>query len=965
MPEEALFALAWTVPLTPADRLREPRDGDTPEGTGTMGATTAAEGTVALTREVASTGATPWLRLAFHTPAPLLQNADRLAAELEAAAQVARRSPPGTWFTIRWAAAPAEVAEGDTDAARELAFLIKRASAAITGAAREGRVASPTLPLSPVALDALYAEDVAAYLDALTLPPASLPDLEPTLEALLRLDPGKPTVVDARPLPDEPAEALPLAARDATAGISLTLFQTDRPDAAAFAPFRVLAREFAGDLEPDPYSTPTGTPANTSDPAGWAFVRGEDLGLRVIAPVSQREREDGELTLTFSDVTLRDPARVPFDGRNPIPLAGVSRSRDGFRLQVANPGPVVVLRLERPSMQELAGEGGLAEELTVASERQIPVEEILRRLQAFEDDQTRRLDHYQATNRTHLRFQFGTGTQTLETTFEGDFFFRQGEGFDWAWQSFYVNGVRWRKKKIPEIPLIRPEKAAAMPLEILFTPEYLYRLRGTETVDGRDAWVVEFRPRGEVEEGRSLYQGTVWVDREVYARLKTRSVQIGLEGDVISNEETVFFQPLSEDGQPAPWGADAFVLPTRTTGQELLSILNGTVVVEKETLISDLVLNGSGFERERQEVLSSDVTMVRDTEKGIRYLVKDKETGERVVQTEQDRDRIFLGGGVFFDESLDYPLPLGGINYFSFDFRGSGAQVNAFFAGALLTLDYADPSLFGSRFDGGVDAFALAIKTSDELFRDNREIPQEKIQQRTGNVEFTLGRPLGSFVKVSLEAGLRYIEYSRADETAEDFILPRDHIDRSLSLDLRYSRQGWRAGIDAGFHSRSDWEPWGLPGGDDFDPEDEDYLRYGASVGKNWYLPNFRKVGAELEWAGGQDLDRFSKYELGFFSDIRVHGYQSDRVRAEEVVAGHFTYGFEVGQFLRLDGVLDVASANDKEFGLQDEFLAGFGIAGTFQGPWATLVNLDVGTPIAGPDNGVSVFVVFLKLLDW
>lgn len=946
LPDDVLLAVAWTIELSPRDLDASPSD-------------EAATGELAA--GLSGLAATPWLRLSFSTPAPLLRNPDHLARELEAAARVARRAPPGTWFAIRWAAAPDAVAQGDPEAARELAFLIKRASAAITGASREARVVSPVLPLAPEALEVVYSEDVAAYLDALALPPEPIETLQPALEALLRLDPGKPTVVDARPSPEVAAEALPPAARDAAAGISLTFFETETPTAATFAPFRVLAREFAGDLDPDPYSTPAGA----ADPAGWAFVRGEDLGLRVIAPVTAEEQDYGELTLTFSDRTLRDPARVPLDGRDPIPLAGVRRTRDGFELRVADPGPVAVLRLERPSLEEMAGEGGLAEELTVEAERRMPVEEILRRLQAFEDDQSRRLEHYRANNRTHLRFQFGTGTQTLETTFEGDFFFRQGEGFDWAWQTFYVNGVKWRRKKIPEIPLIRPEKATALPLEILFVPEYDYRLRGTATVEGRDTWVVDFRPTGEVEEGTSLYQGTVWIDREIYARVKTRAVQLGLEGEVISNEESVFFQPLREDGGETEWSRDAFILPVRTTGQELLSILNGTAVVEKTTVLSELRLNGEDFERERQEVLDSEVTMVRDTDQGIRYLVKDEDTGERVVQTEPDEDRIFFGGGVFFDDSLDFPLPLGGINYFSFDFRDTGAQVNAFFAGALLTVDYADPSIFGSRFDAGVDAFALAVKTSDELFRDNREIPGEEVEQRTGNVEFTLGRPLGNFVKVSLEAGLRYIGYSRADDTAEDFVLPRDHIDRSLSLDLRYSRQGWRAQVDGSFHSRSDWEDWGLPGSGDFDPDDEDYLRYGVSLGKNWYLPKFRKVGAELEWVSGEDLDRFSKYEFGFFSDIRVHGYQSDRVRAEEAVAGHFTYGFEVGELLRVDGVIDTALADDEETGLEDEFLAGVGIAGTFVGPWGTIVNLDLGTPVAGPDSGVSVFLVFLKLLDW
>ena len=83
--------------------------------------------------------------------------------------------------------------------------------------------------------------------------------------------------------------------------------------------------------------------------------------------------------------------------------------------------------------------------------------------------------------------------------------------------------------------------------------------------------------------------------------------------------------------------------------------------------------------------------------------------GERVVKEGFDTNKLFALGGVFYDDALDYPLPLAGVNYFTFDFKGTGKQVNVFFAGALLTANIAEPRLFGSRFDAGANAFALAI----------------------------------------------------------------------------------------------------------------------------------------------------------------------------------------------------------------------------------------------------------------
>src|SRR6185295_6569547 len=401
-------------------------------------------------------------------------------------------------------------------------------------------------------------------------------------------------------------------------------------------------------------------------------------------------------------------------------------------------------------------------------------EEILRRLQAFEDAQGRRLDHYSATNTTSLRFQPVAGAQTFEATLQGPFFFSPKTGSDWAWQTLYVNGVRWRGKQLPEIPLIQPEKAAALPLEIHFPKEYRYRLRGTDTIDGRDAWVVDFAPAGPGEAGK-LYQGTVWVDRQTYARLRTRAVQIGLEGEVLSNEETLHYSPIDANGNPAPWAASSFVLPLRLVGQQILSVVNSTTVVERETRLTEVRVNAPGFEEARKQVESSDVTMVRDTAKGLRYLVKD-EQGERVVKEGFDTSKLFLAGGVFYDDAMDYPLPLAGINYFSFDFKGTKKQVNVFFGGALLLASAAEPRLFGSRFDLGANVFGIAVPVTDSLFRASGEDKTQDVKQLPATFRLKLGHPIGSFAKVRAEYELLSLNYQRTDDTAKDFVLPSDNL---------------------------------------------------------------------------------------------------------------------------------------------------------------------------------------------
>jgi len=899
---------------------------------------------------LASTGATPWVRLVFRTPGPLLEHVDRLQAELEATATLAASRPaPGTRYQIVWRP---EGSEGAVPSSAEYAFLVKRASVAVTGEDPDALVVSQPLPVDDGWLDTFYGQEIAAYLDALAVAPTPDAALASFRAEATRLDPGKPVVLDGAPWPDPVERALAAAAAAREAGFDQVLFAAPAGglDPAAAAPLKILANEFRGELSPDAGTRPSGAAG------AWSFVRGEDLSLRVVVePPAGADR----LTLRFDDPLLRGADLVLGDGEA-IPLGGVRRTATGLEVRVADPAPALVLRLDRASIAELEG---VEEELTVETDRTIPVEEILRRLQAFEDAQNRRIRHWRAVNSTSLRFQAGSGIQTIDATFEGDVFFRPGQPWDWAWQRFYVNGVLWTGKRIPELPLLQPEKAAAMPLEILFTKEYRYTLRGTESVRGRDTWVVDFEPTVAVEPGRTLFRGTVWVDRATSARVRTKAIQLGLEGDVLSNEESIEYFPVDAGGTPAEWAAAAYVLPLRTVAQQTYSIVNTAAVVEKEVRFSEVEVNGPDFDARREEVLASSATMVRDTDLGMRYLVpvEGGAPGEREVKEGFDTKKLLLVGGVLYDESLDFPLPLAGLNYLDLDFRGKDRQLNVFFAGVLGIVNYADPSLFGSRFDFGSDAFAIAISTSDQLYRDGVEQPLEEVKELPARVTLNLGLPIGSFFKVGTSYQLAYAGYSRGDDTADEFVLPSDHVRHELHLTAQYARGGYRLNLQTVFAKRSKWEPWGLPGAE-FDPDTKDYQTWGATVGKTWHLSGFKKIGLELGYVGGERLDRFSKYQFGYFGDTRVQGYQSGKIRAEEAWLAHLKYGFEIGQLLRLDGVADAAWATDEEGGLDNELLAGVGVQGSFQGPWETLVQIDVGTPVAGPDSGVFAYVAFLKL---
>ena len=909
-----------------------------------------------LARAVDDAGGIPWIGLVFSTPDPLQRNLEQLGEELKAAADLAAGAPAGTYFQVLWRPAGAP---GAPFSPSSYAFLLKRAAVALTGAQAQARVVTAPLPEDSATLTTFYAEEVAAYFEVVALAPPAGADGDTTLKnavaTLAKLDPGRPLVLDALPAPEELGDVLRDTARASAAGIDLTLFSTPALESRRLGPFIVLAREFAGDLSLDPGSAPEGAAE------AWAFVRGKDLALRVIvvSPAAALAPGAAPLRLHFKDAELRRPTRFPFTSATVPPAVG-QVAPSGLDLEVADPGREFVLGFERATRAET---GGVAEHVDVSAKHEITVEEILRKLQAFEDAQNRRIDHYSAINTTHMRFQVTAGAESIEAAFAGPMFWTRQTGSDWAWQTLYVNGVKWRSKTLPEIPLIQPEKAAAMPLEIQLSRQYRYTLRGSEDVDGRPAYVVDFAPSGRAGERGKLYRGTVWIDHQLFCRLRSRAVQVGLSGEVSSNEETLLYTPVDEQGHAAPWTAPTFVMPLHLLAEQILSVLNEPTLVERETFLTDLAVNGAAFEEQRKTVESSDVTMVRDTPAGLRYLVKDQ-SGDRVVKSRLAESKLFAVAGLFYDDSLNYPLPLVGINYFSLDFRHTGDQLNLFFAGPLLTLDFADPRLGGShsRFDGGASLFALAVPFTDNVYRNGKESVPEEVKMLPANFALKLGRTIGDFWKFNFSYGLLSSTYTRNSNTAHDFVLPRDNFLSSLGGGFSFAREGYTFTAGGSWSTRSRWSLWGLPGNTEFNPNQRSFERWNTAFAKNWYFSHFQKLSAEVDYVNGSHLDRFSSYQFGFFGETRIHGFKTDSVRAERAELSHVSYGIEIGSLFRIDGVFDAALGTDREAGMVNRFLAGTGVVGTVVGPWETVINLDVGVPVAGPTSGIVLYLVALKL---
>src|SRR4029077_1762353 len=111
-------------------------------------------------------------------------------------------------------------------------------------------------------------------------------------------------------------------------------------------------------------------------------------------------------------------------------------------------------------------------------------------------------------------------------------------------------------------------------------------------------------------------------------------------------------------------GRDIHLL-TRLVGRQIMLIAGRNILVERGVSFEAFQLNPNDFQAQREAARAGERIMYRDTDEGLRYLVK--RDGVRVVQAATTTATAGLMG-ITYDPSYDYPLPLIGIDYLNFNF---------------------------------------------------------------------------------------------------------------------------------------------------------------------------------------------------------------------------------------------------------------------------------------------------------
>lgn len=838
-------------------------------------------------------------------------------------------------------------------------YLLRKAAAGARAAAPQARIVFAAFPGAPPELISaearlLLSEENMAYLDLIAIASG---ERTPAAEIRAAIDDvafGKPALVELDSSGVlSPGALLAAAARLAPENVPFVVVSPAWPPADDAALER-FAGVVAGDFGPDARAASAVVP-DASPRDAFRLVSGTDLGGVVLVPGTR----DGASAPAGAVVLTLDA--TPYASAEILELAtGASKKLEipagavpaRLTLSLAK-GPLAVRLAAREKVPAEAPKAMVG----VAAVRGLTAEEILAQHQAWRAARDTRWRTLSAKNSLSMRFRFANFGNTLDLTLAGPFFYEKGAGFDWAWQDAYFNGVRWRGKKLPELPLLQPEKVSDMPLALTLDDTYRYALAGEDTVNGVACWALDFEPRIAATD-KPVYAGRVWIARDTFAAVRVRTRQLNLTAEIQAVDETADFTEV-----PARDGGPPLRLPTRTTGQWILKTFSRTTVIERESVLTDIRLDDPSFGADREKTFASKDTMVRDTEKGVRYLEKTKDGGRRVTQ-DAKHGRLFGLGGLFYDGSYDYPLPLLGVYWIDLDASKRHDQFQVLFGGVLLAASWSQPRLFGSPVDVGVDAFGIAIRGTDALFAGGEEDRTQRVKSRSFAAAFKAGVPIARHLKLTGTVSETHRDYAAdEDETSPDYVIPSNHWLTRLEGQLVWDWRGWALTGRWAWNKRSTWNPWGFAGSPEYDPGKDAYTTWGAELQKDFHLPRFQRVRASVGYVGSDNTDRFSKYTFGFYGGTSLRGFRSGALRAEEAVTSKVAYGYVVGSAFRLEAIYEDARIKDRAQGLDWAYFSGAGISGEFAGPWATLVRLDAGTPVSGRNRGGKSFVLSLNVL--
>jgi hypothetical protein len=830
-----------------------------------------------------------------------------------------------------------------------IAFALRAAATEVRAASEGAQVAVSGPEDAPGTVGTVMTRDLAPYVDLIAAPSTDI--AERAMAAVEHDDPGIHAVVTGVDLPADADGAAAAFARAivATLGTRIVSVAVRPGDAGggAVRALRWMAPLLSGAIE-------------VLDPGAAQLSIRNDDGADGLALSRGKLLFDND---TLSTLLVYDapPAPTSLSVTATVPVEGTPRYADladlGWKTAegYARDGAVVRIHVPRPGRPVLvnfnadAPADSFAARTGVSAARQLRVEEIVARQRQEQAREDAEVDHFSALVRMDQHFRPTVTDPGYDVVTENRLFVG-ADGTEWEELSFSVNGSKFGPNR-PPFPLLQPEKVLSLPLQLRLGDDYRYSLAGTDTVDGYDCYVVRFEP---AQADHSMYRGTVWIDRRTFARVKLQTVQTKLSAPVVSSEEIQTFSPVT-----TPGGLTVFLM-TRLSGRQIVMIAGRNLLVERDALLRDIQVNADSFAGARTEARRGPHVMYRDTDRGLRYFVKQGD--ERVVSDRPTMKAKAAAMGITIDPSYAFPLPIFGINYLNFAFGSPDTQLAMLFGGVLAAINIQRPKVPHTPFDASVDFFGIAVPSSDRRYDAAGEHPAERVITWPLNTGLNLGWQYTPFQKATFQYQFHFDGFHADTTTSDDFVVPASTITNGLGGAYEYRRGGYSAVLNGAWYGRGRWTPWGAPG--DLTAAGRTYTKYSANLSRDFYLSAIQKLHANGAYFGGQRLDRFSRYQFGLFDDTRIHGVPASGVRFDELAMARGSYTFDLLQMYRFDLFVERAWGRDFSASRDWQPITGVGTALNVRTPFNTILRMDVGHAwLPAEYRGVGSWVLQILLL--
>jgi hypothetical protein len=826
----------------------------------------------------------------------------------------------------------------DDQPAAVAAFSARVASTEVRAAFDSIRVALGGRRMTNVAdREAIYTADVAPYVDLLVLPEDAIDRARPWLS---RTDPAAALIVsagndraagDAAAADDIRRRLLDAVLQYAGTNVSMSAWRASDALATALQRVAPAAALLTHDIEPlDESAAGLQLSVGTDDVGRTLRHRllfDNQTFATYLAYWGERRPEALRVSITLTAEGM--PVAYDLLAGSPVAVADFRRDAATRRVGVSVPltgGPMLV--------DFNAGAADVfAERSGVRGERQLSVADVIARHQARQRAQDALVRNYVANVRMEQHFRPSMTDPGYDVVTENRYFVT-GADVEWEELSFSVNGSTWTSDR-PPFPLLQPEKVLSLPLLLRFDEGYRYRLDGTARVDDHDCYVVRFEP---LKADASLYTGTIWIDRTTFARIRVQAVQGGLAAPVVSNEEIQRYTP------PIMVGNQEVYLFNGLIARQIMLIAGRNLLVEKNVTFSEFQINNPAFEDAREAARTSDHVMFRETERGLRYYVK--QDGVRVVSDRATKSAKAMAMGVYVDPSYSFPLPILGINYLDFEFGSPDSQLALLFAGVLAAGNIQRPKLGRTPFDASVDFFAIAVPSNDRVYDAGGERTAEALLTWPMTAGLNLGWQYTPFQKATFQYQFRFDAYVRDRTTDEAFTVPSSTVTNGVGGAWEYRRGGYSLLLDGARFVRATWKSWGLPGAPDGAGDlsgGRAYTKYTASLSRDFYFKVFHKVHLNGAWFGGSDLDRFAQYQFGMFDNTRIHGVPASGVRYSELAMARGSYSLNIFEQYRVDLFAEQAWGSDRPLDPAWQPISGFGAALNVRAPKNTILRVDAG----------------------